>query len=74
MFVSLTMKRLSTESNIRRLLNVYGKPRHRWERHKLDKKSGLESKRTHENIRRVVTGYSHQKRSTTRLCVITLSV
>ena len=29
MFVSLTMKRLSTESNIRRLLNVYGKPRHR---------------------------------------------
>ena len=53
---------------------MHGKPRHRWERHKLDKKSVLESESIHENRRRVVTGNSHQERSTTRLCVITLSV
>ena len=55
---------------------MHGKPRHRWERHKLDSKSVLESKRIglHENRRRVVTGISYQERSTTRLCVITLYV
>ena len=41
---------------------------------KLDKKSVLVSKSIHENRRWVVTGNSHQERSTTRLCVITLSV
>ena len=41
---------------------------------KLDKKSVLESKSIHENRRRVVTGNSHQERSTTRLCVINLPV
>ena len=50
---------------------MHGKPRHRWERHKLDKKYVLESNSIHENRRRVVTGNSHQERSTTRLCVIT---
>ena len=29
---------------------MHGKPRHRWEIHKLDKKSVLESKRIHENL------------------------
>ena len=53
---------------------MHGKPKHRWERHKLDKKSVLESKGLHENRRRVVTRNSHQKRRTTSLCVITLSV
>ena len=43
-------------------------------KHKLVKKSVLESKSIHEYRRWVVTGNSHQKRSTTRLCVITLSV
>ena len=48
---------------------MHGKPRHRCERHKLDKKSVLESKSIHENRRWVVTGNSHQKR-VRRGCVL----
>ena len=48
---------------------MHGKHRHRWERHQLDKKSVLKSKSIHDTRIWVVTGNSHQQRSTTG-CVL----